>query len=206
VPRGTPTSTASGLSARYATARGGLTKTSWKTMMHDRPPTKEAPGPSTTGVNSAQPGCGLTTRNRVSHWTTLPDWIEKYIIPEPNSGCWLWTGPVYPANNGYYGKICMWGKQYYSHRLVYEIEKGLILLGLELDHLCRTTLCCNPDHLEAVTHKINMQRGITGKYQSARTHCSRGHPYDEINTYFNGRSRVCRACDLLRTWRRRGKI
>lgn len=28
----------------------------------------------------------------------------------------------------------------------------------ELDHLCRRPACCNPDHLEPVTHRTNMRR------------------------------------------------
>ena len=31
--------------------------------------------------------------------------------------------------------------------------------GLVIDHKCRNRLCCNPDHLEAVTQAVNVQRG-----------------------------------------------
>ena len=46
-----------------------------------------------------------------------------------------------------------------AHRISYEIAHGPVPPGLELDHLCRNKWCINPDHLEAVTHTENMQRG-----------------------------------------------
>jgi hypothetical protein len=33
-----------------------------------------------------------------------------------------------------------------------------------------------------------------GERQKAKTHCKYGHLFDEANTYFNGKQRVCRAC------------
>jgi hypothetical protein len=44
------------------------------------------------------------------------------------------------------------------HQLAYQLEKGLVPEGLELDHLCRNRTCCNPDHLEPVTRAENMAR------------------------------------------------
>ena len=32
----------------------------------------------------------------------------------------------------------------------------------ELDHLCRTPACVNPEHLESVTHRENTARGRSG--------------------------------------------
>jgi len=43
---------------------------------------------------------------------------------------------------------------------MYEYFKGPVPDGLELDHLCRVRSCCNPDHLEPVTHKENIRRGF----------------------------------------------
>jgi hypothetical protein len=39
--------------------------------------------------------------------------------------------------------------------------------------------------------------------QTARTHCPRGHPYDEANTYRHGTHRYCRACNTAAAARRR---
>jgi len=46
----------------------------------------------------------------------------------------------------------------YAHVIAYELQYGPIPEGLELDHLCRQTLCIRPEHLEAVTHQENMRR------------------------------------------------
>lgn len=75
------------------------------------------------------------------------------------NGCWEWTATV---NVNGYGSTQLGGrkgKRVYAHRLSYEAYKGSIPEGLDLDHLCRNRKCVNPDHLEAVSRKINAHRG-----------------------------------------------
>jgi hypothetical protein len=70
--------------------------------------------------------------------------------------CYIWQG----ATNGRgYGTISHNGRRKYVHRVTYELEHGPIPNGLMIDHLCRETLCCNPEHLEAVTNRENTLRG-----------------------------------------------
>lgn len=103
-------------------------------------------------------------------------------------GCWLWRGSKDAKG---YGAIrvsplvCA-----RAHRVSYELMIGPIPEGLQLDHLCFNTSCVNPAHLEPVTNAENMRR------RGARTtHCPRGHPYDQANTYINASGhRFCRAC------------
>jgi hypothetical protein len=45
-----------------------------------------------------------------------------------------------------------------AHRYAYEWLIGPIPIGLDLDHLCRTRECVNPNHLEPVTRKENIRR------------------------------------------------
>ena len=112
--------------------------------------------------------------------------------PEPNTGCWFWLGNSYQSiRGGEYGLVRVGSKSRRAHRWAYQYFKGSIPDGLELDHLCRNTLCVNPDHLEAVTHKVNMERGIV----AARTHCKRGHLLNGANLVFwNKGARGCRTC------------
>lgn len=137
------------------------------------------------------------------NWSTLPERIENNIIPEPNSGCWLWLGSMINAG---YGTIRYHGIDLLAHRLVYELTHGPIKNGLHIDHLCRVRLCCNPAHLEPVTPGENARRGETGQYQKQFTHCPQGHPYDESNTRLYQGRRYCRKCHMICVWKGRGKI
>ncbi|PLS82281.1 MAG: hypothetical protein CYG60_24755 [Actinobacteria bacterium] len=46
-----------------------------------------------------------------------------------------------------------------AHRVYYLRLRGPIPNGKELDHLCRNRDCVNPDHLEPVEGRVNVQRG-----------------------------------------------
>ncbi len=111
------------------------------------------------------------------------------------NGCWRWQKYVKPNGYGQIGVPGQGGR--YVHRVAYEEWVGPIPAGLHLDHLCRVRDCCNPLHLEAVSARINVLRG-TGfaAVHAAVTHCPKGHPYDEANTYSRprGSGRDCRAC------------
>ena len=135
--------------------------------------------------------------------TSVKQRFDAKWIPEPNTGCWLWTAST---RRGGYGGFWSGGKTVRAHRYAYERWVGPIPDGLELDHLCRNPTCVNPDHLEPVTHRENTLRGETiAAANAAKTHCPQGHPYDERNTYVypNGR-RNCRTCDRDRDRPRRG--
>lgn len=109
------------------------------------------------------------------------DFIRFFSKVKMNGTCWEWIG----AKDKGYGHFGVGGHRKYggkvikAHQFSYEAFKGEIPKGFEIDHLCRNRSCCNPDHLEAVTHQENVKRGLTGKinhYESKKTHCKRGHP------------------------------
>jgi len=118
--------------------------------------------------------------------------FRSFVLPEPNSGCWLWTGKL--TNSGY-SEFWADGRGRLGHRVSYQLYRGEIRAGLEIDHLCRVPICVNPGHLEAVTHKVNQERG-----RGARGRCKRGHEFDEKNTAIVAGKRPglfarrCRAC------------
>lgn len=122
----------------------------------------------------------------------LPHQVAARVWPEPMSGCWLWEGSAVPRG---YGTMTVAQTPRRVHVFVYEALVGPVPEGLELDHLCNTPACCNPAHLEPVTHAENVRRAA-----ARRTHCPKGHAWTPENTYRrvhrNGAvSRNCRACN-----------
>jgi hypothetical protein len=110
-------------------------------------------------------------------------------------GCWSW--PL--GNPNRYKVVIISGKRHYLHRLLYEQLVGPIPEGMEIDHRCCNPGCCNPSHLEAVPKRINILRGTSMAARWAnRTHCDKGHPFDEENTLIrmhHGKPiRRCRTC------------
>jgi hypothetical protein len=121
---------------------------------------------------------------------------------DKTASCWLWTGYV---NNHGYGVFGRHRQTQYVHRFAYERLVGPIPEGLELDHLCRTPSCVNPEHLEAVTHRENSLRSDSPHAREARqTHCIHGHPFSKSNTYVTKLGkRQCRQCAARRMRERR---
>jgi hypothetical protein len=122
--------------------------------------------------------------------------------------CWLWTGAAALSLAGTeYGSFRFDGKPGGAHRYSYRLHTGPLVVGMEIDHLCRVTLCVNPDHLEQVPPRTNKLRGVGAAAQAARrTRCPQDHEYTEENTYRqpgNPRHRECRTCIEARMARMR---
>ena len=83
--------------------------------------------------------------------------IDRNSIPEPNSGCHLWTGGY--DNRGWpfkdYGRIWVKGRTIAAHRVAWEAVNGPIPDGMCVCHKCDTPRCVNPEHLFLGTHKEN---------------------------------------------------
>jgi hypothetical protein len=120
---------------------------------------------------------------------------------DKSGDCWLW---VASKNNRGYGQFVSVGRLVLAHRFSYELAKGPIPDGLTLDHLCRTPACVNPDHLEAVTMRVNLLRSESQAALNARkTHCTWGHPFAGDNLIVRHGKRFCRACNIRRCKERR---
>lgn len=86
----------------------------------------------------------------------LPPRFWAMVAPCPMSGCWLWTGCA--DRDGYGWHFSAARKIVRAHTVAYRALVGEVPPGLELDHRCRVRCCCNPAHLEAVTHAENCAR------------------------------------------------
>lgn len=127
--------------------------------------------------------------------------LERYSIPEPNSGCYLWLAAV--SSEGY-GLLSVGDRLRPAHLIAYELAKGPVPEGLELDHLCRVRSCINPNHLEPITHRENVIRGLVPSVTRNRINfnapCPRGDDHHVIwYTRGNGkRQKECRTCKAER--------
>ena len=117
---------------------------------------------------------------------------------EPN-GCWVWTGSVDTRGYGMTHTLTSELRMIRAYRLSYQLLVGPVPVGLELDHLCKNRRCCNPAHLEAVTHAVNTRRSDNPLARNARkTHCKHGHEFTPENTLMRSwGGRECRECRRL---------
>jgi hypothetical protein len=140
-------------------------------------------------------------RTWLQNMTNMSLFWDNVSVGHPG-GCWVWEGPIqiggYGSWTGYKPK-----RTRVAHRWSYEALAGPVPEGLDLDHLCHdagvcpggTTCphrrCVNPQHLRPATRKENMARG----HWATKTHCPKGHPYVEENTYRSKTgARTCRIC------------
>lgn len=130
---------------------------------------------------------------------SLIDRLMAKVVIDTN-GCWIYGGAI---SSGGYGSIAAnpdvrgtKARMLKTHRVTYEHHVGPIADGLEPDHLCRVRACCNPQHLEPVTRRENVIRGVSPVAKNAlATECLRGHAFSEENTYVMPTGgRVCKEC------------
>lgn len=122
---------------------------------------------------------------------SLKEKIGHFIVKVPNaigSECWHWTG----CTRFGYARLFWKQKVHTVTKLAYREFVGDYPENMDLDHLCRNRTCVNPAHLEPVTRKENVNRGLLKK-----THCKHGHIL-EGNVYYTTRrgGQVRRACKI----------
>lgn len=114
----------------------------------------------------------------------------RYVELIPFHSCWEWVGT---KSNGY-GQFWYNGKNVAAHRFSYELDKGPIPDGLQIDHLCRNISCVNPHHLEAVTLLENIRRSP----RVSSNLCKNGHSLLDNNAYISRNKRSCKICHTNR--------
>jgi hypothetical protein len=127
-------------------------------------------------------------------WDSLPPFLRRKIVATDMDSCWTWTGGHF---SGGYGCVYFDGRGQYVHLLVYRMTRGYVPPDKELDHIkCDNKGCCNPYHVEAVTHRSNILRDNEGvsSINAAKTHCPRGHELEPGNLVLARLRRGKREC------------
>jgi hypothetical protein len=120
---------------------------------------------------------------------TITDLLARVVW---RADCAFWTGWT---NDDGYGYVHSDGRDQPVHRVMYQLVKGPLAAGLEIDHVCQNRACINIDHLEAVTHAENQRR-----IALRQTSCRRaGHDWTDprnVRVRADGR-RYCAECDRI---------
>jgi hypothetical protein len=143
--------------------------------------------------------------------------IERFFQKVDKSGndkfpdCWIWKGGRTSKNYGsfkYYQDKSAIG----SHVSSYLFHVGEVPKGMLVRHRCDNPPCVNPEHLLLGTNSDNMKdmyaRGRNGPSTKKRTHCFKGHLFEEFGVYErkkkNGRTdRICRECQRNKALQKR---
>lgn len=142
--------------------------------------------------------------------------IERFMvlvdIPSDPTNCWNWHGSKGSCGYGQFILSARRGEKRVRispYRFIWEYFHGPMPEGTEPDHLCNNRACCNPAHIEPVTHSENQRRSysrgrkrIKRDYPGGRqrgTHCPHNHEYTPQNTIISSQGSVqCRECNRLR--------
>lgn len=85
-------------------------------------------------------------------WLPLAERLAAKLTPEGE--CLVWVGG---QNGRGYGQIGLNHKKLLVHRVAWELERGEIPPGIQVDHVCHNTLCCNVEHLRLATAQENLR-------------------------------------------------
>jgi hypothetical protein len=111
---------------------------------------------------------------------------------DPASGCWRFTGAHIAEG---YAMIWAWDRMRLVHRVAHELLIGPVPDDWHVDHVaargCIHRDCFNPDHLEAVTPRVNAERSDNPVAVVLRTgRCRNGHEMPP----WEGVKRQCKQC------------
>ncbi len=132
----------------------------------------------------------------MSAYRPIEDRLKDKAKLNPETHCIEWQGAL---DRYGYGKI-NGGKdmpnESLAHRAAFRCWSGDIPEGCDIDHRCQNTRCINPSHLQAIPRRVHVKYADYKKNNRNRlkTHCHRGHPFDDSNTLISSSKRYCRAC------------
>lgn len=86
----------------------------------------------------------------------IMDLFPDRVLPEPNSGCWFWTGAI-DSGRSHYPILIRDGSRFPVHRISAQLRFGAIPTGAMVLHKCDQKTCVNPEHLEIGDNRKNVQ-------------------------------------------------
>lgn len=101
--------------------------------------------------------CHQRFRCAFLEWHDFDESFWERVTPEPNTGCWLWTGAINAS--GGYGAVRRNGVTYRAHAVAMYLGNGRWPLNQAL-HRCDQPSCVNPSHLYDGTPLDNVRDAI----------------------------------------------
>ena len=81
-----------------------------------------------------------------------------FVLDDQPSPCHIWQGgDSGTGKGGGYGRMSLNGQTVAVHLVVYTHYFGYIPGKKQIDHKCNQRKCCNPNHLELVSHLRNQR-------------------------------------------------
>jgi hypothetical protein len=114
------------------------------------------------------------------YWQRFKTPLQKFEEKVTKSiNCWEWNACL---DSGGYGQMYFNGRNRKAHAIAkflydgFPLESNSLKVGLQWDHKCRNHKCVRPDHLELVSRKVNVNRGISpAAINKQKQFCPKGH-------------------------------